>query len=106
MLGIADVVEGWITSADVDDPKPDPDLVEKALEKLGGVPALMVGDTNWDVEAARRAGIDTIAVLTGGFPEAVLREAGAIAVYDSVDHLRRRLPDSPFEVLERRSPID
>ena len=56
----------------------------------------MVGDTNWDIEAAGRAGIGAVAVLTGGFPEQVLRDAGALAVYDSVDHLRRELADSPL----------
>jgi phosphoglycolate phosphatase-like HAD superfamily hydrolase len=55
-----------------------------------------VGDTPWDVAAARRAGIDTICVLSGGFGEAELREAGAVAVYASVDDLRERLADSPL----------
>ena len=48
----------------------------------------MVGDTPWDVEAARKAGVDTIAVLTGGFSEAELREAGAVDVFESVRELR------------------
>ena len=77
----------WTTSADVDSTKPDPDLVQAALAKAGTDSAVMVGDTVWDVIAARRAGIGTIGVLTGGFAEAELREAGAIAVYESVMEL-------------------
>lgn len=96
LLGIRDLVDGWITSADVDATKPDPDLIEVALERAGGGPAVMVGDTDWDMIAARRAGIPAIGVLSGGFPEAVLRDAGAAAVYDSVDELRRELDDSPL----------
>jgi len=96
LLEIRDDVGGWVTSADVDQTKPHPDLIEAALERAGGAPAVMVGDTNWDIEAASRAGIDAIGVLSGGFPEEVLRGAGAVAVYDSVDHLRRELPDSPL----------
>jgi HAD superfamily hydrolase (TIGR01549 family) len=94
LLEIKDVVDGWTTSDDVDASKPEPDLMHVALEKAGGGPAVMVGDTNWDVEAAAKAGLETIAVLSGGFPEAVLREAGAAAIYDDVDALRRDLDDS------------
>lgn len=96
LLEIRDVVDDWTTADDVDASKPDPDLVEAAIEKAGGGPAIMVGDTDWDVAAAKRAGIGTIAVLSGGFPDAVLRDAGAIAVYESVDELRRKLDDSPL----------
>ncbi len=77
--------------------KPQPDLVLAALEKAGEVDgAVMLGDTTWDVEAARRAGIDTVCVLTGGFAEHELREAGALDVYESVQQLRARLHRSPF----------
>jgi len=94
LLEITDVVDDWTTSDDVDASKPEPDLMNVALEKAGGGPAVMVGDTNWDVEAAAKAGLETIAVLSGGFPEGTLREAGAAAVYDDVDELRRKLGDS------------
>lgn len=96
LLGLREVVDDWTTADDVDASKPDPDLVEVAIEKAGGGPAVMVGDTDWDVAAAKRARIETIAVLSGGFPDAVLRDAGAIAVYESVDELRRKLDDSPL----------
>jgi phosphoglycolate phosphatase-like HAD superfamily hydrolase len=54
----------------------------------------MVGDTTWDIEAAKRAGVETIAVRTGGFGRDELEEAGAAAVYDSVAELRERLGDT------------
>jgi HAD superfamily hydrolase (TIGR01509 family) len=95
-LDARDLVDGWTTSADVEATKPEPDLVLAALEKLGTKEAVMIGDTPWDVEAARRAGIDTIAVLTGGFSEQELAEAGAVAVYDSIVSLREGLRDSPL----------
>jgi len=95
-LELKDLIDGWTTSDDVDASKPEPDLVHVALEKVGGGPAVMVGDTNWDVAAAKAAGLETIGVLSGGFPEAVLREAGAVAVYESVDELRRELDSSPL----------
>jgi phosphoglycolate phosphatase-like HAD superfamily hydrolase len=56
----------------------------------------MVGDTTWDAEAAERAGIETLAVLTGGFSEQELREAGAAMVFDSVLELRSSLDGTPF----------
>ena len=57
--------------------KPAPDLVSAAIEKAGGGAAVMVGDSTWDCEAARREGVDTIGVLTGGFSDQELLEAGA-----------------------------
>ena len=56
----------------------------------------MVGDSTWDVEAAARAGVKTIAVLTGGFSEAELREAGAVDVFESLVELRERLDATPL----------
>lgn len=96
LLEISELVDGWTTSADVDSTKPDPDLIEVALEKAGGGDAVMVGDTTWDLIAAERAGIPAIAVRSGGFPESDLREAGAVAIYDSVEELRRGLDSSPL----------
>jgi phosphoglycolate phosphatase-like HAD superfamily hydrolase len=70
--------------------KPHPDLVDVALRKAGsGGPAVMVGDSTWDVKAAAAAGIPTLAVLTGGFAEAELREAGAAEVVKSIGELRK-----------------
>jgi phosphoglycolate phosphatase-like HAD superfamily hydrolase len=77
----------------VDATKPEPDLVRAAMEKAGGNEAVMVGDSTWDCEAAGRAGISTVAVLTGGFSESELREAGAVAVYHSIVELRNSLDE-------------
>lgn len=89
-LEARDVVTGWTTSADVAQTKPEPDLVEAALEKAGTREGVMVGDSVWDCEAAKRAGIDAMAVLTGGFAEAELRGAGARRVFDSIAALREK----------------
>jgi phosphoglycolate phosphatase-like HAD superfamily hydrolase len=56
----------------------------------------MVGDSTWDCEAAARAGVQTVAVLTGGFSDQELRDAGAVAVFHSIEELRRRLSDTPL----------
>ncbi len=96
LLDARDLADGWTTSADVEATKPEPDLVEAAVEKAGGGDAVMVGDTPWDVKAAARAGVETIAVLTGGFAEAELRDAGACAVFESIEELRQRLGETPL----------
>ncbi len=89
LLDARDLVQGWTTSADVERTKPHPDLVHAALEKADGDgPAVMVGDSTWDVKAAKAAGVPTLAVLTGGFSEEELREAGAAEVVKSVAALR------------------
>ena len=93
-LGIADAADAATTKDDVEASKPDPDLVEAALEKAGTRNAVMVGDTPWDCEAAARAGIETITVMTGGFSEQELRDAGAVAVFESMDDLRARLDET------------
>lgn len=84
LLGARDLVDAWTTSADVEATKPEPDLVLAALEKAGrGADAVMVGDSIWDCRAAGRAGVPLLGVLTGGFAEAELLEAGARAVYET-----------------------
>jgi HAD superfamily hydrolase (TIGR01509 family) len=89
LLEARDLVDGWTTSADVEATKPEPDLVHAALEKAGGEgEAVMIGDSVWDVRAAGAAGVPTLAVLTGGFSEEELREAGAGQVVESIDELR------------------
>jgi HAD superfamily hydrolase (TIGR01509 family) len=93
LLDVAEVVDAWTTSDDVEQTKPEPDLVHAALDKVGGRPedALLIGDTVWDVEAAHRAGVETLAVRTGGFSEQELQDAGAREVYTSVEELRQSL---------------
>jgi len=87
-------VAQWTTAADVDSTKPAPDLIEAALAKAGTRDALVVGDTTWDIEAATRAGVAAIGVLTGGFAAAELSEAGAIEVYESAMELREHFAQS------------
>ncbi|MCW3050434.1 MAG: family hydrolase [Solirubrobacterales bacterium] len=96
LLDARDLTDDWTSAGDVEQTKPAPDLVQTAIEKIGGGPAVMVGDSTWDCEAARRAGVPTIAVLTGGFSEAELRSAGAVAVFGSIVELRERLGDTPL----------
>ncbi|HET8673513.1 MAG TPA: HAD-IA family hydrolase, partial [Thermoleophilaceae bacterium] len=96
LLDARELADDWTTSADVESTKPEPDLVEAARDKAGGGDAVMVGDTPWDVKAAGRAGVETIAVLTGGFAEAELTEAGACAVFESIEELRQRLDQTPL----------
>ena len=96
LLDAREIADAWTTSGDVERTKPEPDLVNSALEKIGGGPAVMVGDSVYDCEAATNAGVDTIAVLTGGFSDAELLRAGAIIVFDSIVELRRRLSWTPL----------
>lgn len=90
LLGARELVTGWTTSADVEQTKPEPDLVEVALKKAGSRDAVMVGDSIWDAEAANRAGISTVGVISGGYSEPELRAAGAAEVVESVADLRER----------------
>jgi HAD superfamily hydrolase (TIGR01509 family) len=98
LLDARTLADGWTTSADVEQTKPAPDLVLAAIEQLGddGEKAIMIGDSTWDCEAAKAAGISSIAVLTGGFSEAELRAAGAASVFRSIDDLRTSLDDTPL----------
>jgi HAD superfamily hydrolase (TIGR01549 family) len=96
LLDARDLADAWTTSGDVERTKPEPDLVESALEKIGGGPAVMVGDSVYDCEAARRAGVETIAVLTGGFSDSELLKAGARIVFASIAELRERLSWTPL----------
>jgi HAD superfamily hydrolase (TIGR01549 family) len=96
LLDARERVDDWTTSGDVQATKPEPDLVLAAVEKAGGGDAVMVGDSTWDCEAAKRAGLDTIAVLTGGFSDAELRAAGALEVYSSIEELRDSLDETPL----------
>lgn len=103
LLGVRDDVEGWTTSADVQDTKPEPDVIKGGLEKLGkagvggGDPlAVMIGDSIFDVEAAGRAGLPTLALRTGGFGADELSELGAVAVFSSLEELREGYGKTPL----------
>ena len=96
LLDARQLADDWTTSDDVEATKPEPDLVVAAVEKAGGGEAVMVGDSTWDCEAAKRAGLKTIAVLTGGFSETELRDAGALVVYSSITDLRESIDETPL----------
>ena len=85
LLKIDDLIEGYTSGDDAENSKPAPDIFAASLKKLGDISpgdAVTVGDTRFDIEAARKAGIKTIGFLCGGTPGSVLREAGAIAIYN------------------------
>lgn len=98
LLEAREMADAWTSSADVEATKPAPDLVHAALDKVGGDPgdAVLIGDTPWDIKAAQRAGVPTLAVLTGGFGPEELSESGAAAVFQSVDELQTQLADTPL----------
>jgi HAD superfamily hydrolase (TIGR01509 family) len=105
LLDARELADAWTHSGDVERTKPEPDLVVAAIEKAGGGPAVMIGDSTWDCEAAKRAGIPTVAVLTGGFSAAELREAGAACVFESVEKLRAGIETTPLSRSSRGSPL-
>ena len=99
LLGARELADGWTTSADVEQTKPEPDLVAAAVEKAGGGRAVMLGDSTWDCKAAARAGLETIGVLTGGFSPEELRGAGAACVFERLDDLRAELGATPLSAV-------
>jgi HAD superfamily hydrolase (TIGR01549 family) len=94
LLDARELAHDWTMSDDVEKTKPEPDLIKAAMEKAGTDDAVMVGDSTWDIEAAKRAGIPTIAVMTGGFSADELREAGAAHVFESIPELRERIGET------------
>ncbi len=103
LLEARDLLEAYTTSGDVERTKPEPDLVVAAMRQAGELSAVMVGDSTWDIAAASRADVKTIAVLTGGFSEAELQDAGAVAVYESIVDLREGLAQTPLRSASRRT---
>ncbi|MDT5275358.1 MAG: hypothetical protein QOG95_2290 [Mycobacterium sp.] len=90
------------SSADAERSKPAPDIIASALESIDADPAeaIFLGDTVWDVQAGRRAGVPTAAVLSGGIPREALEQAGAAAVYAGPLEVRAHLEE--FGQLRRR----
>ena len=96
-----EVAEAWTTSDDVEASKPEPDLVAAALEKVSGASGVMIGDSTWDVIAASKLEVPTLAVRTGGFSTDELTEAGAVRVFDSLRELLDGLDDTALARSER-----
>lgn len=100
LLKIAQVeqlVDVTVSKSEVEDSKPDADIIHAALEKLhvSAEEAILVGDTPYDVEAARRAGMETIALRCGGHSDEALQDA--IAIYDSPAELLEKFHESPLQ---------
>jgi len=82
---IGDLIDAATSADDAEESKPEPDIFAAAVKNLKGVRAedcVVVGDTPYDVIAARKIGIRTIGVLSGGFPESSLRDEGAVEIYE------------------------
>jgi HAD superfamily hydrolase (TIGR01549 family) len=90
----ADLAEAWTTSADVENTKPEPDLLQAALAKVAGRSAVLVGDSVWDFQAGARLGVPGYGLRTGGFAVHELHEAGALEVFESPAQLLERLDDT------------
>jgi phosphoglycolate phosphatase-like HAD superfamily hydrolase len=97
MVNATKLVDAATSSGDVERSKPDPDIVRAALVRTGYPPSqvVMLGDTPYDIEAARRTGIGIIALRCGGWNDAAL--AGAMAIYDDPQDLLDHYALSPFK---------
>ena len=93
---IGDLIDSATSASDVDESKPDPDVIEAALAKLGLAPeqVMMIGDTPYDIEAAARVGVRTLALRCGGWQDEGL--TGAVAVYADPADLLANLNASPL----------
>jgi len=96
LLDARELADGTTDSSTVEKTKPAPDLVQAALDLVGGGPGVMIGDSTWDVAAAKKLKVPTVCVRTGGFGTGELLEAGATDVFDSIEELRAGLSDTPF----------
>ena len=99
LLDARDIADGITSSEDAEATKPAPDLLQVALAKLGAgedASSVMIGDSVWDVEAAKNAGMPAITVRSGGFGDDELRDAGAIGIYDTPGDLARALDETPL----------
>lgn len=94
--GARALMDAVTSSDDAEESKPDPDIVEAALQRAGATAgeALMIGDTPYDIEAAGRCGVPVIAFRCGGWTDPDLR--GAVAIYDGPWDLLARLDESPI----------
>jgi HAD superfamily hydrolase (TIGR01549 family) len=102
IAGVKNLVDLVTSADDSDNSKPSPDIFQAALNKLGlsGATAVAIGDTPYDAEAARKAGITPIGVLCGGFTEADLRKSGCVEVYPGPAALLACFGASPLSTEE------
>jgi HAD superfamily hydrolase (TIGR01509 family) len=97
-IGAGDAVDVVTSAGDVEQAKPSPEVFQVALQRAGAVvsSSVAVGDTAWDVAAARQADLGCVGVRSGGISTAELQEAGALAVFEDPADLLEHLDDSPF----------
>ena len=96
IAGAEDLIEEETSASDAKNSKPDPDIVQVALKKIGLHPdqTVMLGDTPYDIEAAEKAGVRTIALRCGGWPDNELK--GALAIYNDPADLLAHYDASPL----------
>ena len=94
--GASDIIQEDTSADDADNSKPDPDIIQAALKKVGlpASEAMMLGDSPYDVEAASKAGVALVALRGGGFSDERLK--GALAIYDDPADLLEHYDESPF----------
>jgi HAD superfamily hydrolase (TIGR01509 family) len=102
-LAVSDVIAATTTDDDIDEPKPAPEVFEKAMVAGSIDPqrALAIGDSVWDIKGARSAGVGCVAVESGGYSEHELAEAGALHVYRDVQEILDQFYTSPLAALLR-----
>jgi phosphoglycolate phosphatase-like HAD superfamily hydrolase len=107
VLDAGDWIDHVTNADDVDTAKPEPDVVQVALDRagVGADRAVLVGDTVWDCAAARRAGVTAVGVRSGGVADAELTGAGAAAVVDDCTELRERWRELPIGALLSSSGV-
>ena len=96
LLDACDLADAWTTKEDVESTKPAPDLLWAALQKIGepaDAPSVVIGDSVYDVAAAKNAGMPAVVVRSGGFGDDELRTAGALAIYDTPGDLAAALDE-------------
>ncbi|MDP9003992.1 MAG: HAD family hydrolase [Verrucomicrobiota bacterium] len=99
LAGIEELVDCQTSADDVAHSKPKADVFITALRKLGPLApeqAVAIGDTPYDIAAAKKINLPTIALLCGGFPEDTLRDAGAVAIFRDPADLLDRYYQSPL----------
>ncbi len=96
VAGATDLIESQTSSSDAENSKPEPDILEVALDRLGYPPhaVVMLGDTPYDLEAARKAGVPMIALRSGGWGTADFPDT--LRVYDDPADLLAHWAQSPL----------
>ncbi|MFC5176158.1 HAD family hydrolase [Nocardioides taihuensis] len=94
LLEAEEVADAWTTAEDAEESKPAPDLLDEAVARVGGGPAVMIGDAVWDVRSAAARHIPTIGLRCGGTGPDELLRAGAVAIFDDPADLCSRLDEA------------